>query len=446
MKNNLPQEFIHFVSEQLENDLELFKSALTSSAPVSIRVNKLKYNFQNSTPVSWCDDAYYLKERPSFVADPLFHAGCYYPQEASSMFLEHVIKQINLPENPLLLDLCAAPGGKSTLLLSYLNHKGLLVSNEVINLRAEILKENISKWGYANSIVTNNDPRDFDKLKIQFDAIVVDAPCSGEGMFRKDPNAINEWSIDNVNLCSSRQKRILGDIESSVKPGGYLIYSTCTYNEQEDEENVDWLVDNYNYTIIDIDILSFPEITKSNAGVKFYPHKTNGEGFFISVLQKPYNTPEKRLKKVKQRNFNTLKKELSSINSWIKINNELSILEQNQQIHLFPGFCCDELEHFFSKLQIISTGTLIGEITRKGINPTHELSQSIWINQNNFLKIELNLEEAIKFLRKDIITSSINQKGFLLVTYNNILLGWVKNLGNRLNNYYPKNWRIRKNI
>ena len=193
----------------------------------------------------WCEYGFYLNERPVFTFDPLLHAGAYYVQEASSMFLYEVLKQTCDDTNKKVLDLCAAPGGKSSLMSSYFKNS-LLVSNEAIKQRANILYENLTKWGSANVIITNNDAADFKRLENYFDVIVVDAPCSGSGLFRKDAEAINEWSIKNVELCNQRQQRILADVYPALKQDGILIYSTCSYSKEEDEDISDWLKNNFN--------------------------------------------------------------------------------------------------------------------------------------------------------------------------------------------------------
>ncbi|MES1226926.1 MAG: RsmB/NOP family class I SAM-dependent RNA methyltransferase, partial [Bacteroidota bacterium] len=234
MSQQLPHALIASLQTVKGFDKDAFVQIHESGEQItSVRVNPNRtFNVEYSTlnvqgKVPWSSNGYYLSERPSFTTDPLFHAGAYYVQEASSMFLEEAVKQTCDLSKPLkVLDLCAAPGGKSTLLQSIISNESLLISNEVIKSRVNILSENITKWGAANVVVTNNDPKDFQRLPEYFDLIVIDAPCSGSGLFRKDPEAITEWSSDNVMLCSQRQQRILADILPCLKPGGILIYST----------------------------------------------------------------------------------------------------------------------------------------------------------------------------------------------------------------------------
>ena len=250
------------------------------------------FNNQSGT-VQWSSNGFYLQKRPSFTLDPLFHAGAYYVQEASSMFLEEALKQtVDLSQPIKILDLCAAPGGKSTLIQSVINNESLLVSNEVIKTRVNILSENITKWGAANVIVTNNDAKDFQRLPNYFDVIVVDAPCSGSGLFRKDREAISEWSEQNVHLCSQRQQRILADVLPALKEDGVLIYSTCSYSEEEDEQIADWLVEEFKVQSLKFKVeeewgIVETQSSKQNAsGYRFYPDKVKGEGFFIAVFKK----------------------------------------------------------------------------------------------------------------------------------------------------------------
>ena len=291
----LPIDFITRTRALLGNEFDSFEAALQADVPVSIRINEKKGAPipAADTPdnrVAWCDTGYYLPERLSFTFDPLFHAGAYYVQEASSMFLEQVIRShVKTPVR--CLDLCAAPGGKSTHLAACLPEGSLLVSNEVIRSRSHILAENIAKWGNPNCVVTNNDPKEIGRLTHFFDVIVADVPCSGEGMFRKDTDSTGEWSIANVALCAGRGRRIIHDIWNALKPGGLLIYSTCTYNTEEDEENVHHITEELGAEALPIPAVKDEwQITgplKYNHPVyRFFPHKTKGEGFFLAALRK----------------------------------------------------------------------------------------------------------------------------------------------------------------
>jgi 16S rRNA C967 or C1407 C5-methylase (RsmB/RsmF family)/NOL1/NOP2/fmu family ribosome biogenesis protein len=426
----------HFLGQELLD-------ALNSSAPVSVRFNsnKTQPELQILSEIPWCENSFYLKERPSFTLDPLFHAGCYYPQEAGSMVLDTILRQIPLPDEPIVLDLCAAPGGKSTLTANFLNGNGLLVSNEVIHARSRILKENMTKWGNTNSVVTNNDPKDFDRLGEFFDLIIVDAPCSGEGMFRKDPESRNEWSEDNVQLCAARQKRIIADIWDALKPGGYLIYSTCTFNEQENEQNVDFAISELDAELMSIQL---PEpIKKGRKGVGHYclPGTTETEGFYIAVLKKEQGESRK-IKYEKKKDFNPFRA-LNEIEEFAIVDQH-EFFQWNEMILALPKKISTEMQHVIAKMRIVKAGTVIGEIQRKGINPHEELALSQELCSYT-KRIELTKEQALQYLHGDTFPLE-GTHGWQLVTYKNQPLGWIKHLGNRFNNLYPKEWRIRMRV
>ena len=301
---DLPASFTAYTRSLLgDEEYDKLAAAIQQEPPVSIRLNKLRMD-SSLLPVPWASEGFYLDERLTFTFDPLFHAGCYYVQEASSMFVEQVLRQY-VTEPVVMLDLCAAPGGKSTHARSVLPEGSLLVANEVIRNRSQILAENLTKWGHPDVVVTNNDPADFSSLLSFFDVILTDVPCSGEGMFRKDPVAVEEWSPENVEICWQRQRRIIADIWPSLKPGGILIYSTCTYNTKEDEENVHWIQQEFGAEPLALEIredwnitgnLLYKESDNSKAVgnseqkapvYHFFPHKTKGEGFFLAALRKP---------------------------------------------------------------------------------------------------------------------------------------------------------------
>src|SRR5688572_27093140 len=276
----LPQELMSSLESVKGFDKEAFINVHESEGRVtSIRMNPFKkseiVNLKSKIP--WTYYGHYLETRPSFTFDPLFHAGCYYVQEASSMFLEQPLKQLLDLSQPLkVLDLCAAPGGKSTHIISLLSPDSLLVSNEVIKPRSIVLTDNVIRWGCRNVIVTNNDPKAFQRIPGYFDVMVVDAPCSGSGLFRKDEDAVEEWSLNNVELCSQRQQRILADALPALKEDGLLVYSTCSYSGKEDEEIMDWLVQQMGMENIPLSIDGFKGIVVSTSpanatGYRFYP-------------------------------------------------------------------------------------------------------------------------------------------------------------------------------
>lgn len=424
--------------------------ALNDDAPISVRRNPLKTEsklpIQNT--IDWCDNAFYLSERPSFTLDPLFHTGAYYPQEAGSIVIDSVLRQLELPDQPVVLDLCGAPGGKSTLVLSFLNNNGLLVSNEVIQSRSRILKENCTKWGFTNSVVTNNDPSDFERLHEFFDVMLVDAPCSGEGMFRKDPAARGEWSEDNVKLCSARQKRILGDVWSSLKPGGYLIYSTCTFNENENEQNVQWIQEELGAEIISVKMPAQFQSGRGDLGHYAIPGKTAAEGFYIAVLRKTLPNIEalemggKNKLKIKANNISLVKGQ-SQLSDYVNLE-AINVWRWKDFLLGIPKETEDLMLAVYDQMRIVKLGTELGTVARKGFVPSHDLSMSPSLRKVE-KSIDLTREEALKYLKGETFALS-GEKGMQLVCFENEPLGWIKHLGNRFNNGYPKEWRIKMKL
>ncbi len=440
-----PEAFSQAMQQKLKGEWNEFVKAIGDEVPVSIRINPAKGKKEFSKHVPWTTHGFYLEQRPSFTLDPTYHAGTYYVQEASSMFLEQAVKQsIDLTQPLKALDLCAAPGGKSTHLLSLINDQSLLVSNEVIRSRASILSENIQKWGSSNVIVTNNDPEDFQKLTGFFDLILVDAPCSGEGLFRKDPSAMKEWSEDNVTLCAQRQQRILANAWPALKQEGILIYCTCTYNAKENEENLAWLRKSNKVESVKLKVESewgIEEIEMDGIlGYRFYPHKVQGEGFFISVIRKKEETNSVSMK-AKNHLPQPPKKIIERLSNWLLKPHEFILLDD--LIVAQPGKFITEINWLAHQLNVVTKGTAIACVKHDKLIPEHALALSKELNRENFNVIELDLSQALSYLRKESILIGKDQKGFALVTYQDHPIGWVNLLGNRTNNLYPSNWRIR---
>jgi 16S rRNA C967 or C1407 C5-methylase (RsmB/RsmF family) len=379
----LPEIFVSETRRVMGDErFNRFLGAFDEEAPVSIRVNPRiagdGCQVMGGSQVSWCNEGYYLEDRPQFTFDPLLHAGCYYVQEASSMFVTHILRSVG-NDYKSALDMCAAPGGKSTALRSVLPDDCVLVSNEPMGNRAQILLENITKWGAPNCIVTNNYPRDFRKAKLKFDLILCDVPCSGEGMMRKDPGAIAEWSMQNVEKCWQLQREIVADAWECLNPGGLFIYSTCTYNTKENEENIQWILDNYDAEVLDIPTDPSWQITGSllpgfnHPVYRFIPGITRGEGLFVCAMRKAGSAEPKP--------FNA--KKLS-----------LKVLEAEQE----------------------------------------KSETSVDVDYTEALKY---LRGEAMVLPPD------TPKGIVTITYKGQPLGPAKNIGNRANNLYPKPWRIK---
>jgi len=452
----LPEKFIEKVRSLLLDEADLFFEAITNNPVTTIRLNPFKKTdaFHSELDVPWTSNAKYFNKRPSFVADPLFHAGVYYVQEASSMFLSHIIKQISSIHNKqsIVLDLCAAPGGKSTLLLDHLNNDCLLVANEIIKSRVNVLEENCIKWGRSNVLVTNNDPKDFTSLTNFFDIIVVDAPCSGEGMFRKDKNAINEWSEENVQLCSNRQQRILTDVIPALKPGGFIVYSTCTFNTCENEDNVIWMEKEFGLKSIEIPFnKSWGIETASQSeceniyAYRFYPHKVMSEGFFISCLQKPIEDTFNSLK-IRETKFEKVNaKDLDILRDWVKDIDLFQIINASNTMYALPQTLANKIMFLRSKLNVRLSGLKLGQIINNKLIPDHQLALSIHIS-DYIPSLQVEKTNALKFLRKDTFEVPSVPQNTYIVKYQNNALGWVKVMPNRMNNYLPVNWRILKDL
>lgn len=446
----LPEIFTLRMLKILGQEFDEFIQSLDNDVLTSIRINPAKVSSQSAlTPVSYCGTGYFLPQRPLFTIDPFIHSGVYYVQESSSMFLEQAILQLGLKPGIKVLDLCASPGGKSTHLASLLPKDSLLVSNDVIRARGQILSENLKKWGNPNVIVTNNDPRDFQKLPGFFDVVLIDAPCSGEGLFRRDPTAVNEWSPDNAQLCAQRQQRILADVWPTLREGGLLIYSTCTFNPAENEENIQWLNDFAAVEPVSLKIDDQWGITVTEAGrfpcYRFYPHKVSGEGFFMAVVRKTGGNDQLQQRKIKENPLLASKSEKAMAQTIIS-DESLEILRFEDSLLAFPSHQMADLLQIRNNLRIFHAGIKMGEIKQKDFLPAHELALSTILDRSAFPEIELTIEEAITYLKRDDIAPPASERGWNLVTYRNIPLGWVKNLGNRFNSAFPKEWRIRMSV
>ena len=441
----LPEAFIRRTTELLGDDFKTLEKALGETPPTSIRVNNKMDYVPSDEHVAWCQSGYYLKERPLFTADPLLHAGVYYVQEASSMFLYQAVKQ-HFQNAHTVLDLCAAPGGKSTLLSQTLSANSLLVSNEIIRSRAYILAENLIKWGNPNIVVTNNEPKDFATLPNFFDAVVIDAPCSGEGMFRKDAGAIDEWSEYNVTLCAARQREILSAVWETLSTDGILVYSTCTFNREENEDNVSWICEELGAEILRVDIQNDINITTNDFGYRFYPHKTKGEGFFISVLRKS-SYSGKTTKKIKddKKGIKIVQKNDISTLSLLQPENWTIIAEKN----LLNAYKTDRLSDYLllnRQLKCMYSGILLGEMKGSDFIPAAGIALSKQLNRESVETVEVDYHTAILFLKKEAIFLPDSKRGYLLICYKGQALGWLKNMGNRCNNLYPQEWRIRMKL
>lgn len=441
--NPWPAAFSARMEEQLGNEWPAFVAAHERPSPVSIRLNPAKgWSASDKTAVPWALDGRYLESRPSFNLEPAFHAGAYYVQEASSMFLEQAFLQIGGNKPGLhVLDLCAAPGGKSTHLLSMMSADSLLVSNEVIKARAAVLSVNVQKWGHNNVIVTSSDPQAFASIESFFDIAVVDAPCSGEGMFRKEASAIENWSTENIEHCARRQQRIIEEVWPSIRPGGYLIYSTCTYNERENEECLQALLNRDDAAAVTLNINPSWRIAEGTANAvtyRLYPHRVDGEGLCMAVVQKTSGNPVGRSKKNADTLDKVAAKPAAEIRQWLT--RDCALFAFNDDIRaLQPNH--DQLLAFLTRrLYIVNAGTCLGSVKHHKIVPAHAAALSVYLNHERFNVLDVDRETALRFLRKESIDAASSPRGFTLVRFEGLGLGWINVIDKRTNNLYP--WRV----
>ncbi len=448
---NLPESFVLQMKEMLGDGFSKFEESLEAQTPTSVRLNPRKLIpvsdlFSGSLKqVKWNQEGYYLPERPNFTLDPAFHAGAYYVQEASSMFLkEALIQSIDFKKPLRVMDLCAAPGGKSTLMASLLNENSLLLANEVIKSRVGALKENLEKWGFPNYIVSNHDAEEMIDLEGFFDLVLTDAPCSGEGLFRKDKNARKEWSENNVQICAARQKRILQAAAMLVAPDGILCYSTCTYNAYENEQNAKWLTQIADFEEVKIDFPQDWGIVQKDFGYQFFPHLLDGEGFYLSIFRKTSGTRQQVNGKVKLNRLPQKKHDI--LRKWLSEPERFEFFEKPEgAIVAIPKELISEYATIFRVLQKRSSGFEIGQLKGEDFIPSHGLAMSTAIS-SEIPSEELSREQALKFLKKEAIDLNSDKKGWVLAKYRGLNLGFMKVMNDRINNYLPKEWRIRMDI
>lgn len=427
----LPKEFLTTIPDELA-------VALNTVSPTSIRYNPFKSSKDRPPEgVPWCDEGYYLTDRPIFTIDPLFHGGAYYVQEASSMFVGWMLGQLAQPKGRIL-DLCAAPGGKTTQAARYAQ---TVVANEVIRSRAKILSENVQRWGSGNIAVTSNDPRDFGERAVSFfDVMIVDTPCSGEGMFRKEPASRGEWSLEAVGLCQARSRRIVSDAWAALRDGGVLIYSTCTFNRLENEQNATWICEELGGELIRFDNLPHG-IVATDAGYRFFPHLIRGEGFYAVAIRKSGSetraefTPRKSAKSL----TSISKDEQSEVVEWVSV--PLNFAVGGANLYGFSDEIYAIVEFLRANFNLLYSGVLMGELIRGRLKPSHSLATYFDVKFDTC--VELPLAQAVEYLRRG--TPSLEyftRDGLALVTYQSIPIGWLKRIGNRANNLYPQNLRI----
>lgn len=448
MSHALPEAFLSKLRSYPGHLFDDIEAALASEPTVSVRTNPAKTSAEVNREyrrVPWCIDGYYLDERPRFTLDPALHAGRYYVQDASSMFIRHVLT--SLIDRPVAyLDACAAPGGKSLCALDSLPAGSIVVSNEATPARAAVLRENIIKWGNPASIVTRADARAFRRLKERFDVIAADVPCSGEGMMRKNETAVSQWSPALVADCTALQRDIVDSLWLALRPGGLLIYSTCTFNREENELLASHIVNDLGgepvAISIDPDWGISPGIDTEIPCYRFIPGKVDGEGLFMIVIRKPGYLSEPKSKPTKIKPL----KGFENVGKWLHPDAGLSLALNDNRINAFPPHHLPLLKEIGSTqgIDIIHHGVVVATIKGRDMIPSHSLALSTALNRDAFPTVEIDRETALNYLRcESIELPESTPRGFCLLVYENSPLGFVKNLGNRVNSLYPRDWRIR---
>lgn len=454
----LPDEFLRLIESYNAPALAELSGALLTDPSVSVRFNPAKgaTSLASLEPVPWCPDGAYLPERYPFAFDPLWHQGVYYVQDASSMFVSHVVdsilQRITLNRPVRLLDACAAPGGKTTAAISRLPLDATIVANEYVPARCAVLCENLAKWGYGDAAVTRGDTNRFRSHPEAFDIIIADVPCSGEGMMRKDPEAVAQWSLSLVEQCVKRQREIVDNLWDALAPGGFLIYSTCTFNRLENEEMVQYIVDSYQAESVELHVDPSWGI---EAGVntphhcyRFIPGRVRGEGLFMALLRKPGTLPrqhdgsasshgrkgayKRRGAKGKQPSLD--QSMLTVLRSW---------LNQEAEFHLEDDHIVALPEGSDPLIAKLGGGLRVATIKGRDLVPTQQLAMSRHLRTEGFPTADVDAATAIDYLRCRAITlPNATPRGIILLRYEGRPLGFVKNLGSRANNLYPKPWRI----
>lgn len=453
IKRKVKAEFAAMVSSLPALD-GLVEAIECSDAPVSVRLapgedadELFPGNIDDRVP--WCPRGVYLKDRPAFTLDPALHQGRYYVQEASSMFVAHAVEvALKDASGPVkALDACAAPGGKTTTLIDTLPEGSLVVANEYNPKRARVLVENIIKWGTPYVVVTQGDTARLGKLKGVFDLVLVDAPCSGEGMMRKDDKAIEQWSHELVEECEARQREIVDNLWDAVAPGGVMIYSTCTFNRHENESIVEYIINSLGGENIDLEVPVgwgiLPGIDTRAWCYRFVPGHTRGEGLYMAAVRKPLDGAS--IMKMPAFKSPRPAKEAAQLAERLADAGSMTIEINNDEATAFPTRYMPVLVALRKYCRVLHSGVTLGTRAGKGWEPSQSLALSTVLNPEAFPRVEVDRDTALDYLRRQAVTvPDGSPKGYLLLTHGGRPLGFVKNLGNRANNLYPKEWRILK--
>ncbi len=439
----LPELFIFQLRDLLPDEWQALADAITSSDPsVAVRVNAARGVSvpDRARRVPWCGQGYYLDNRPSFTFDTDWHAGRYYVQDASSMFIAHVIDSL-IHEPVRYLDLCAAPGGKTTAAIQALPQRSMIVANEIVPPRARVLADNVIRWGDPRCVVTSNAPAQVGKLTHFFDVVAADVPCSGEGMMRKDDEAVAQWTPALVEQCAQRQREILTDVWPALRPGGLLIYSTCTYNRQENEQMAEFIVNELGATSLEVPVDAswniHPAIGSDICCYRFMPHRVDGEGLFMAVFRKDGEAP---CQSIRTKEKNTKKADEIGKN-WLDSPNDYMIGQQGDLCIAVPVDIRGEVAAVRASLNVLHAGVELATVMGRKTVPHHALAMSTARATDAFPVCEVDYTTALRYLRGESITVD-GPRGYVLIAHEGAVLGFANNLGNRANNLYPKPLRI----
>ena len=452
MSHPLPESFVASMREMLGDEAEKLFAALDTEPVVSIRLNPYKEaQVFDGEAIGWSKWGRYLAERPQFTLDPLMHGGAYYVQEASSQFVGYLLKDDNL-DGKRVLDMCAAPGGKTTIYSTLVGREGLVVANDINRGRTLALADNVQRWGLGNVVVTCNEPDHIGAFEHWFDVVAVDAPCSGEGMFRKMEEARTEWTPSSVDLCVSRQKEILAEAWRTLRPGGKLLYSTCTFNDREDEGVVRWLMEEYGDDLETVERVMLSDewgIVRSEIGAfqcfHFYPHKVQGEGFFVAVARKKGGNIRRVAPKSRRKVFTQLQnKDVVEVSRWVDSSKQMTFKMIGDMVYGYNNAVVDDVVTLSESLSVVYSGVAMGQIFKGKLKPEHPLALFVGCSDSVVPQVEVSKEDALDYLRRQDIAASQFEEGVNRVTYGGIAIGFIKRIGARCNNMYPKDLRIIK--
>ncbi len=456
---SLPEPFVERMRRELgDAEADALCAALNAEPSTSIRLNPLKMRSVkwHAEGIEWSPEGYRLGERPSFTLDADFHAGAYYVQEASSQFAGYIMASAMGGEDSCrglrVLDMCAAPGGKSTHYASLVGEQGLVVANEINRQRAAVLADNARKWGLGNMVVSCNDSSRVAQLSEWFDVVAVDAPCSGEGMFRKSDEAVEQWSEGNVAMCAERQWEILKNAFQALRPGGVLIYSTCTFNREEDEGVVARMMAEYGDELQaapKVEVVEKWGVVVGREGVfqtfRFFPHKITGEGMFMAVAVKCGDETSRRA--VKSRSRAVLKverRDSEELGRWIKNPSQMAFFQAGDMLYGCRKEHFDDIVALSGVLSVIYSGVSMGQIFKGKLKPDAALALYVGLNREAVACCKVAGDVALQYLRKQDIDATLFNEGINLVVCNDLPLGFVKRIGQRVNNMYPNALRILK--